>query len=345
MGVRLYISGNSGNQKIENEQQQIQRVLQMRKIAFELVDIMLPGNQNERAFMRERGKKKDGQRNVIPPQIFNGQEFRGDFDDFDISNEDDVLEEFLGLERLKPKIEPFKTGAVAPEVNKLKVGKLDIKEEEKSKNELHISVPEEETSQVVEEQLLPLEICKPHSANDGILPHQAELRLEVEMERKYELATVESPDLKEADQQEEVDSAAEIDSCDSDSKPAEESDSGVELDEEEKAEEEEKEEKDNEEDKEKGEDTVEGESSNDGGDCDEGDDTADDNDDENKKIVEEEDLGVGDTGGDSETDTEDFTDSEDDEVEYMDDGEPVRKCKRGFKILQNCKRFWKASYD
>ena len=27
--------------------------------------------------MRERGKKKDGQRNVIPPQIFNGQEFRG----------------------------------------------------------------------------------------------------------------------------------------------------------------------------------------------------------------------------------------------------------------------------
>jgi len=307
--VRLYISGNSGNQKMENEQQQIQRVLQMRKIEFELVDIMLPGNQNERAFMRERGKKKDGQRNVIPPQIFNGQEFRGDFDDFDISNEDDVLEEFLGLERLKPKIEPFKTGAVAPEVNKLKVGKLDIKEEEKSKNELHISVPEEETSQVVEE----------------------------------ETATVASPELKEAEQQEEVDSA-EIDSCDSDSKPAEESDSGVELDEEEKPDEEEKEEKDVEEDIEKAEDTVEGESSNDGGDG-EGDDTADDNDDKNKKIVEEEDLGVGDTGDDSETDTEDFTDSEDDEVEYMDDGEPVRKCKRGFKILQNCKRFWKASYD
>ena len=105
--------------------------------------------------------------------------FLKDFEDFDIANEDDVLEEFLGLERLKPKvckshtfnwpnfcifiwtirvflylyiwinhlkidhfpvmcliwwfqIEPFKTGAVAPEVNKLKVGKLDLKEEEKS---------------------------------------------------------------------------------------------------------------------------------------------------------------------------------------------------------------------
>ena len=76
--------------------------------------------------------------------------------------------------------------------------------------------------------------------------------------------------------------------------------------------------------------------------CDRGDGEGDDI---KKKIVEDEDLGVGDTGEESETDTEDFTDSEDDEVEYMDDGEPVRKCKRGFKILQNCKRFWKASYD
>jgi len=296
--VRLYISGNSGNQKIENEQQQIQRVLQMRKLEFELVDIMLPGNQNERAFMRERGKKKDGQRNVIPPQIFNGQEFRGDFEDFDIANEDDVLEEFLGLERLKPKIEPFKTGAVAPEVNKLKVGKLDLKEEEKSsaKKELDISLPHEETSQVVEEE-------------------SAE--------------AVAVPEVKEANEQEEIDSAAEIDSCDSDSKPAEESDSGVELDEEERGDEDEQEANT--------EQAEDGESS-----CDRGDGEGDDI---KKKIVEDEDLGVGDTGEESETDTEDFTDSEDDEVEYMDDGEPVRKCKRGFKILQNCKRFWKASYD
>lgn len=332
----MYISGNSGNQKIENEQQQIQRVLQMRKIEFELVDIMLPGNQNERTFMRERGKKKDGQRNVIPPQIFNGQEFRGDFDDFDIANEDDVLEEFLGLERLKPKIEPFKTGAVAPEVNKLKVGKLDIKEEETSsiKKELHISLPEEETGQVVEEQLVPLEICLAHPANDGRTPQQ-------------DPVAVASPEVKEADhqQQEEEVESAEIDSCDSDSKPAEESDSGVELDEEEKADEEEGEEEEGvEDDTENADATVEGENSNNGGDGVVDDNKADE-DDANRKIVDDEDLGVGDTGDESETDTEDFTDSEDDTVEYMDDGEPVRKCKRGFKILQNCKRFWKASYD
>ena len=138
---------------------------------------------------------------------------------------------------------------------------------------------------------------------------------------------------------------SQIDSCDSDSKPAEESDSGVELDEEEKADEEEGEEEEGvEDDTENADPAVECENSNNGGDG-EVDDNKADEDDANRNIVEDEDLGVGDTGDESETDTEDFTDSEDDTVEYMDDGEPVRKCKRGFKILQNCKRFWKASYD
>ena len=81
-----------------------------------------------RKFMREKGKKREGQRNALPPQIFNGEEFRGDFEDFDIANEDDILEEFLGIPRKNPKAEPVKTGAVAPEVGRLKPGKLDMKQ-------------------------------------------------------------------------------------------------------------------------------------------------------------------------------------------------------------------------
>ena len=34
-------------------------------------------NQNHRTYMRDRGKKKDGQRNVLPPQIFNGDDYIG----------------------------------------------------------------------------------------------------------------------------------------------------------------------------------------------------------------------------------------------------------------------------
>ncbi|XP_023327859.1 SH3 domain-binding glutamic acid-rich protein isoform X2 [Eurytemora carolleeae] len=80
--------------------------------------------ENERDFMRQNGKKKEGQRNVLPPQIFNGEKYCGDYDDFDVANEDDELEEFLGIPRKTPKFDPVKTGAVAPEVGKLEPGKL-----------------------------------------------------------------------------------------------------------------------------------------------------------------------------------------------------------------------------
>ena len=49
--------------------------------------------------MRKNGRKREGQRNVLPPQVFNGEEYRGDYEDFDVANEDDMLEEFLGLPR------------------------------------------------------------------------------------------------------------------------------------------------------------------------------------------------------------------------------------------------------
>ena len=59
--------------------------------------------EKQREFMRKNGKKREGQRNVLPPQVFNGEEYRGDFEGFDIANEDDMLEEFLGLPRKHPK--------------------------------------------------------------------------------------------------------------------------------------------------------------------------------------------------------------------------------------------------
>jgi len=61
-----------------------------------------------------------------------------------------------------------------------------------------------------------------------------------------------------------------------------------------------------------------------------------------KTVIGDEGLDIH-TECDSETDSDDFTDSEDDTVEFMPDGEMVRKCKRGFKQLQNCKRFWKVT--
>ena len=63
--------------KIENSQQRIHMVLTSRAIEFVTIDISAPGMQEMRSFMRERGRKREGQRNVLPPQIFNGEEYRG----------------------------------------------------------------------------------------------------------------------------------------------------------------------------------------------------------------------------------------------------------------------------
>lgn len=41
------------------------------------VDIAAPGMENERDFMRENGRKKEGNRNVLPPQIFNDDKYCG----------------------------------------------------------------------------------------------------------------------------------------------------------------------------------------------------------------------------------------------------------------------------
>merc|ERR1712033_109501 len=64
--------------------------------------------EEQRDFMRAHARKKEGQRNALPPQIFNGEKYCGDYDDFDVANEDDELEEFLGIPRKTPKVVPGK---------------------------------------------------------------------------------------------------------------------------------------------------------------------------------------------------------------------------------------------
>merc|ERR1712107_276035 len=64
--------------------------------------------EEQRDFMRANAVKKEGQRNVLPPQVFNGEKYCGDYDAFDVANEDDELEEFLGIPRKHPKVEPAK---------------------------------------------------------------------------------------------------------------------------------------------------------------------------------------------------------------------------------------------
>merc|ERR1711892_560433 len=106
--IKIFISGNSGSKEISTAQQKITIILKSLGIPILQVDISAPGMDDQRDVMRASAKKKEGQRHALPPQIFNGEKYCGDYDDFDVANEDDELEEFLGIPRKTPKAEPGK---------------------------------------------------------------------------------------------------------------------------------------------------------------------------------------------------------------------------------------------
>ena len=58
-------------------QQRILMIFNSLRIPYTCVDIAAPGTEDETDFMRANAKKKDGQRHVLPPQIFNGEKYCG----------------------------------------------------------------------------------------------------------------------------------------------------------------------------------------------------------------------------------------------------------------------------
>lgn len=122
--IKVFISGNSGNKEMVTHQQRILMILNSLKFPVTVIDIASPGMEDETDFMRGNAKKKDGQRHVLPPQIFNGDKYCGEYDDFDLANEDDVLEEFLGIPRKNLKAAPVALDVLPGEAGKPEAGKL-----------------------------------------------------------------------------------------------------------------------------------------------------------------------------------------------------------------------------
>ena len=63
--------------QIVTHQQRIFMILKSLAIEFEPVDIAGPGMDDQKDIMRSQGKKKEGQRHALPPQIFNGEKYCG----------------------------------------------------------------------------------------------------------------------------------------------------------------------------------------------------------------------------------------------------------------------------
>ena len=77
--------------QIVTHQHRILMILDGLSIGIEEVDISAPGMEEARDFMRANGKKKEGERHVLPPQIFNGDKYCGVISILKLLSDDVIL--------------------------------------------------------------------------------------------------------------------------------------------------------------------------------------------------------------------------------------------------------------
>ncbi|XP_032486376.1 SH3 domain-binding glutamic acid-rich protein-like isoform X2 [Phocoena sinus] len=83
--------------EIRKKQQEVVGFLEANKIDFKEFDIA--GDEDNRRWMRENvpGEKKPQNGIPLPPQIFNEEQYCGDFDSFFSAKEENIIYSFLGL--------------------------------------------------------------------------------------------------------------------------------------------------------------------------------------------------------------------------------------------------------
>lgn len=114
--------------QVKKRQQRVLMILDSKNIQYDTVDITEPGKESEKEMMQNKSTSNGGTvsdpepRHPLPPQIFNDEEYCGDYDAFDMANEIDTLEVFL-------KLAPADTTAVSTATIELKQENGVAKEE------------------------------------------------------------------------------------------------------------------------------------------------------------------------------------------------------------------------
>lgn len=139
MVIKVYTSGISGNKEVKKRQQRIMMILESKGITYEAIDITEPGNEDDKQFMQDHGKPKSGAKHPLPPQIFNELDYCGDYDGFDVANENDDLETFLKLPRPPA---PVVNGTYEPPVVPVSVPAPEPEPEHSTEKDSNSQVPE-----------------------------------------------------------------------------------------------------------------------------------------------------------------------------------------------------------
>ncbi|CAM5140347.1 unnamed protein product [Eretmochelys imbricata] len=89
--IRVYYTSVTGSRQVKQKQAEVTRILDINKTKYELIDVSL----SEQLLQEMRAKA--GNPNAIPPQIFNGDDYCGDFEMLYEATENEEVWKFLKM--------------------------------------------------------------------------------------------------------------------------------------------------------------------------------------------------------------------------------------------------------
>lgn len=91
MGIKIYYTTVTASREIKSQQAEVLRILESKSIQYELIDISLGGE------IRDEMRAKSGNPKAIPPQLFNEDQYCGDYEMFSEAVEEDAVDQFLKM--------------------------------------------------------------------------------------------------------------------------------------------------------------------------------------------------------------------------------------------------------
>ncbi|XP_038604450.1 SH3 domain-binding glutamic acid-rich-like protein 3 [Tachyglossus aculeatus] len=88
-GIRVYYSSVSGSREVKQHQTEVLRILDGNRTPYELVDVSISD------LVLQEMRKKAGDPEAVPPQIFNGEQYCGDFQKLFEATENKEVLKFL----------------------------------------------------------------------------------------------------------------------------------------------------------------------------------------------------------------------------------------------------------
>ncbi|KAM6903395.1 SH3 domain-binding glutamic acid-rich-like protein 3 [Lycodopsis pacificus] len=91
MGIKLYYTTVTASRTVKSQQAEVMRILESKSIQFELIDISV-GRE-----VCDEMRSKAGNPSAVPPQLFNEDQYCGDYDMLSEAVEADTVDQFLKM--------------------------------------------------------------------------------------------------------------------------------------------------------------------------------------------------------------------------------------------------------